>query len=60
MPSLATRTRYQGIVLQQAEAALENTSALLIDLQDGELDVEAITVGGQRFINDGGTLVVEP
>lgn len=67
MPSIRTRTRYQGLVLETAKAsiavaaaAVSVATATLTDLESGTLDVAAIKVGGQRFINDGGTLVAEP
>jgi S-adenosylmethionine:tRNA-ribosyltransferase-isomerase (queuine synthetase) len=67
MPSLRTRQRYQALVLDRAEAsiaaasaALETATDTLEDIEAGTLDLDAVTIGGQRFINDGGTLVVEP
>lgn len=67
MPSLKTRLAYQGIALAQADEALADAATAvsaatgqLEDLQDGTLDLSAITVNGKRFIEDGGALVVEP
>ncbi len=67
MPSLRTRTRYQGIALAQADAALAEATAELAsatsdlaDIQSGTLDLDAVTIGGQRFVNNGGVLEVEP
>lgn len=67
MPSLATRMAYQGLALASAQDALADAAAevaaataQLADLADGELELDAITVGGVRFINDGGALVAEP
>jgi hypothetical protein len=67
MPSLRTRIRYQEVILDVAEealadaaAAVASATAALEDIELGVLDLDAITVGGLRFINDGGTLVVEP
>jgi len=67
MPSFRTRIAVQNIVLATAQqelveaaAAVSDATDLLEDLQAGVLDVDAITVGGQQFINDGGTLVVAP
>lgn len=67
MPSLKTRIAYQGIALAQADAALAAASSAvagattqLEDLQEGTLDLSAITVNGKRFIEDGGELILEP
>lgn len=67
MPSLRTRTRYQGLVLETAQdeiaeaaAALSTATDTLSDLESGTLDVDAITVGGVRFIESGGNLIPEP
>lgn len=67
MPSLRTRVAIQNAVLATAQQelaeaaqAVSDATDLLEEIQDGVLDVEAITVGGTRFINDGGTLVAEP
>lgn len=67
MPSLATRMRYQGIVLERAEAALSeaaeavgNATETLEAIEAGTLDMDAITVGGVRFIHSFGDLIPEP
>jgi hypothetical protein len=60
MPSLATRTRYQGLKLDRADAALEEASETLEDLAAGTLDLDAITVGGQRYETSGGDLTPVP
>lgn len=67
MPSVKTRLTYQGLSLAQAQDALADASAAvaaatdqLTDIADGTLNVDAITVGGVRFVNDGGSLVQEP
>ncbi len=68
MPSLRTRTRFQGIVLETAEEALVAASAAVAsaaagtlgEIEAGTLDLDAITVGGVRFIESGGNLVPEP
>lgn len=68
MPSLRTRQAFDRTVIATAEAALGEAAAAvadatetLTDIQSGTLDLDAITVGGQRFIYDGvGDLIVEP
>lgn len=74
MPSLATRLAVQRLTLANTEAAAAAAIAAaeaaniaaaaandaIEDLEAGTLDLDAVSVGGQRFINDGGTLVVEP
>lgn len=67
MPSLRTRTRYQGLVLERSEEAIaEATEGLntatqtLGEIQTGTLDLDAVTVGGVRFIESGGALIAEP
>jgi hypothetical protein len=67
MPSLATRMAYQGLALASAQDALADAAAevaaateALEQLEAGTLEVDAIVVGGVRFINDGGSLVAEP
>jgi hypothetical protein len=67
MPSLRTRTMYNAIVLATASdalvdaaAAVSSATADLEAIADGTLDLDAITIGGTRFVNDGGTLVAEP
>jgi hypothetical protein len=74
MPSLRTRTIYQSIVLTSAEDAIATASASLaaasaeIDaasndleaLSLGNLDLLALTISGQKFINNGGVLEPEP
>ena len=75
MPSLRTRQAYDRAVLKTAEVALEQAASAVADattslttvqgtiddLTDGTLELDAVTVGGQRFIYDGvGNLVPEP
>lgn len=74
MPSLRTRHFYQNIVLATAEDAIADASVSLaaasteIDaatdnleaLAVGDLDLTAIKVNGQRFVNNGGILELEP
>lgn len=60
MPSLATRVAIARHRIGEVTAAAEAVTAIAEDIQDGTLDLEAVTVGGTRFINDGGTLVAEP
>lgn len=73
MPSLRTRTIYQGLVLETAEEAIASASAALevavteveaanINLQAlslGTLDLAAITIDGVRFVNNAGVLEPE-
>lgn len=63
MPSLRTRQAYDRRVLETAEEALASAAASvsavtgqLEDLADGELALDAVTIGGVRFINNGGVL----
>lgn len=67
MPSLRTRIAFDRIVLATAQDALADAAASvatatqqLNDIQAGTLDLSAVKVGGQRFINSGGNLVAEP
>lgn len=76
MPSLRTRARYDRITLDIAQVALSaaatavevatdtlNTvQGTIEEIQGGTLDLDAITVGGTRFVYDVGTggLVMEP
>lgn len=67
MPSLATRIAYQNLTLATAQEALSEAATAvaeatqdLQDLTDGELELDAVTVGGQRFVNSGGVLIAEP
>lgn len=75
MPSQRTRAAYDRIVLAtageaiaQASDALSSATAdltavqgTLSDIADGTLDLDAITVGGTQFVNDGaGNLVAVP
>lgn len=63
MPSLATRIAYDRMTLKTAQAdlaqAAQTVSAAtdqLEALQSGDLELTAIKVGGQKFINNGGNL----
>lgn len=67
MPSLATRIAYQSLTLSTAQEALSEAATAVAEaadeleaLADGTLELEAVNVGGQRFINSGGSLVPEP
>lgn len=67
MPSIRTRIRYQNISLDQAEDALADASAAVAEatttlssIETGVLDLDAVTIGGTRFINNGGVLEPEP
>lgn len=75
MPSQRTRAAYDRIVLATAGEALSEASdaitsatgtltavqGTLDDIADGTLDLDAITVGGTQFVNDGaGNLVAVP
>lgn len=67
MPSIRTRIRYQGMTLETAEDALASAAAevaaattTLSNIETGTLDLDAVKVGGVRFINSGGSLVAEP
>jgi hypothetical protein len=75
MPSLRTRQALDRAVLKTAEVALSEAAAAVASatetlgevettitaLETGVLDLDAVTVGGVRFVYDGvGDLVVEP
>ena len=67
MPSLRTRTTYNAIVLASASDALSDAGAAVADatanlnaIADGTLDLDAVTIGGARFINNMGSLEPEP
>jgi hypothetical protein len=74
MPSLRTRQAYQNIILSTAQDALGDAAAAvadatetlgtvqdtITDIQAGTLDLDAVTVGGKKFINVGDELVPEP
>ena len=75
MPSLRTRQVYDRAVLATAEVALNEAATAVADatatlttvqgtiedLTDGTLELDAVTVGGVRFVYDGvGDLVPEP
>lgn len=64
MPSLRTRLMYQALTLNAAQSALQDASEAvaqateqLNDLSTGTLDLDAVTIGGVRFVNEDGTLV---
>lgn len=42
-----------------AATAAAGANTAIAQIEAGEYDLEAITIGGQRFINDAGTLVLE-
>lgn len=67
MPSVSTRLAFQRMVIAGAEAAAAaanaaaaNANAAIDDLEAGNLDLDAVTVGGERFVNTGGSLNPEP
>jgi spermidine/putrescine-binding protein len=67
MPSLRTRINHDRRVLASAEDALADASEAvadatesLEDLASGDLNLAAITIGGARFVNNGGLLELEP
>ncbi len=74
MPSLRTRISYAGMAasnieatvavaqaaLAEAAVAVAEATDTLEEIETGVLDLEAVTVGGQRFINNGGVLEPEP
>lgn len=74
MPSLRTRQAYQSIVLATAQDALGDAAAAVVaatetlgtvqdtitDLQAGVVNLDAVTIGGDRFVNNGGVLEREP
>ena len=64
MPSLRTRLQYQAITVSTAQVALGSASQAvaqaagqLSDLATGDFDLDAITIGGVRYITEGGELV---
>lgn len=67
MPSLRTKMTYNSIVLASASDALSdatvavaNATSNLEALADGTLELDAVTIGGTRFINNAGSLEPEP
>ncbi len=67
MPSLRTRMHYTTLALSGAQDALADAAVAvasatdaLVDIEAGTLDLDAVTVGGQRFVNNGGVLELEP
>lgn len=67
MPSLRTKMIYNSIVLASASDALSdatvavaNATSNLEALADGTLELDAVTIGGTRFINNAGSLEPEP
>jgi len=45
---------------ETATTAADAANAAIENLEAGTFDLEAVTVGGQRFINNGGVLEPEP
>jgi hypothetical protein len=43
-----------------AITAADSATTTLSQIESGTFDVDAVTIGGTRFINSGGTLVAEP
>lgn len=67
MPSLRTRVVYGNLVLATASEALVSAAAAvdaatvtLQAIETGTLDLDAVTIGGVRFVNNGGVLGPEP
>ena len=67
MPSLRTRSSYSAIVLDTASdaligaaAAVSSATTTLSAIEAGTLDLDAVTIGGTRFINNAGSLEPEP
>lgn len=74
MPSLRTRNAYDRIILATAEDAIveateqlvETTEAVSVATSDlealalGNLNLDAITIDGQRFVNNAGVLEPAP
>jgi hypothetical protein len=74
MPSLATRLAIAKLTLANTEAAADaaisaanaantaaaNANATIAEIESGTLDLDAVKVGGTRFVNSGGSLVAEP
>lgn len=67
MPSLRTRIAYANITLDTAQDALAaaatevaQATVALDGISLGTLDLDAVMVGGTRFINNGGVLEPEP
>lgn len=50
--------------VQQATTAAQNAAdsanEAIDQIANGTLELEAVKIGGQRFVNDGGVLTVEP
>ena len=44
---------------QAAAASATTANSAITQIQEGTLEIEAIKIGGQRFINSGGSLVAE-
>ncbi len=47
------------VAADDAAGAAVSANAAIAEIEAGDFDIAAITVGGQRFINDGGTLALE-
>lgn len=55
----------QAVTVAQAAADTANTAAgaaneAVAGLSSGDFDLSAVMIGGQRFVNNNGTLQVEP
>lgn len=74
MPSSRTRQAYQAVVLNTAQAALADAAVAVAtatdtlttvqstigDIQAGTVDLDAVMVGGQKFVNIDGSLELAP
>lgn len=63
MPSVKTRLAYQAAKQNVVQAALDQAASTVSDatnqltsLSLGNLDLDAITIGGNRFVNNNGIL----
>jgi thiamine monophosphate kinase len=49
-----------SVAVASATATLGTVQGNLTDIADGVFDLDALTVGGARFVNNAGVLEVEP
>lgn len=62
---LSIQTAYNAAAQAHSAANAANNAAaaadaLIVEIEEGTFEVEAINVGGTRFINSGGSLLPEP